>query len=386
MAGHIRTLQKCPKCKKAFPKELVCPECLTRPTRFFLDIWWQKRHKIYSDPYGRALDSLAAAEQLLATIRHQIGAGKFDPADYLAKEIKGLQFDNYAAAWLERLEADVKRRHLSRSYLKVIRQYVHSYFAPFFGKAHIRDLRDGHIADFKRQLPEHLSLKTVANILGVLHKLFVEAFERKDIALVPKFPKVEKVEPETLWLTREEQETVLAHIKEPYKTMFLLCMRHGCRIGEARALKWNKVDLKRGVITICASFDLGVWKPFTKEKDVRKIPLNSQVWRALKALPRSIGGFVFVNHFGRPLSDTRVRTAWNQAAAKAGIKISAYQATRHSFCTQKLIAGHSERKVMEVSGHRTVEAFRRYGKLVTEALRDVVEDEAEIRQREEKAR
>jgi integrase len=147
-------------------------------------------------------------------------------------------------------------------------------------------------------------------------------------------------------------------------------------VGEARALKWDQVKLKgdQPTVTICAGMDLGVWKPYTKEGDVRELPLNSQVKTALLALPRSLSGFVFVNRDGRLLSDTRVRTHWNKAAAKAGIEISCYQATRHSFATQKLISGHSERKIMEITGHKTTSAFRRYGKLVTEALRDVVED------------
>ena len=53
--------------------------------------------------------------------------------------------------------------------------------------------------------------------------------------------------------------------------------------------------------------------------------------------------------------------------------------TRHSFYTQKIIVGHSERKVMEVTGHKTTAAFRRYGKLVTEALREIVEDTDSVR-------
>jgi len=34
--------------------------------------------------------------------------------------------------------------------------------------------------------------------------------------------------------------------------------------------------------------------------------------------------------------------------------------------------------VMEATGHKTVSAFRRYGKMVTEALRDMIEDEASV--------
>ena len=33
----------------------------------------------------------------------------------------------------------------------------------------------------------------------------------------------------------------------PYLTLFLFCMKQGCRIGEARALKWDWVNLKHYV-------------------------------------------------------------------------------------------------------------------------------------------
>lgn len=359
---------------------MVCPTCLTQPTRFFIDLWNGGEHiRIYSDPYGYPLDSLARTEQLLSTIRHQIGNGRFDPKEYIAKELKSLQFEFYVLAWLARLQSEVERQHISRAYLKEIRRYVRAYFIRYFQRANIRDIRDGHIKDFMNQLPEHLSAKTVANIMGALHKLMAEAKNRKDISVMPKFPRIPKRAPDTKWLTWEEQQTILSHCREPYRTLFLLCMKHGCRLGEARALKWDCVGLKgKGLITIKAGMDLGTWKSFTKEGDVRKLPLNSQVKAALLALPRSLTGFVFINQEGRALSDTRVRTAWMQAAEKAGVKINAYQGTRHSFCTQKLLAGYSERMVMEASGHKTVAAFRRYGKMITEALRDMIEDTSSV--------
>ncbi len=375
MAGHIR-VDKCPGCGRGFKDSELCPYCGTRPNRYFIDIWWQRRLKIYTDPQGYVLDSYARTEQLLSTIRHQIGAGKFDPADYVSRELQGLRFDNYAAAWLERRQKEVGRADgISRAYFKEVKRYVHNFYLPFFGRLNIRDLRKAHILDFRAGLPEHLSLKTVANILGVLHRLFSEALDRKDVLLMPGFPKVPKREPRTQWLPLEDQEAILEHCREPYRTLFLFCMKHGCRVGEARALKWPLVDLRNKTVTIAAAMDLGHWKPYTKEGEVRYLPLNSQVREALLTLPRSSDGFVFINREGRALSDTRVRTAWNEAAAKAGIKISAYQATRHSFATQKLIEGHSEAKIMKVTGHKSREAFKRYGKLVTEALRDVVEDE-----------
>ena len=375
MAGTIRTMQKCPRCGTAFPKSLVCPECRTAPTRFYIDLWWKgERLRIFMDPYGFPLDSLARTEQLLSTIRHQIGHGTFDPKEYLTKEIRSLIFENYAQTWLNRMEQE----KISRAYFKEVRRYTRSYFIPFFGRLNIREIREAHIIDFNRNLPKHLSNKSRKNIFGVLHRLLAEAFDRKDIVAIPKFPKIEQKEPDTKWLPWEDQERILAHIREPYRTLFLFCMKHGCRLGEARALLWENVDIKRGVVTIKASMDLNQWVPYTKEGDVRKLPLNSQVREAILKLPRSLSGFVFVNRAGRPLSDTRLRTAWNQAAKAAGIEISAYQGTRHSFCTQKLMQGYSETFVMKASGHKTLESFRRYGKVMTEALRDMIESEPSV--------
>jgi integrase len=380
MAGHIRTLQKCPVCRGKFTgPQLTCPACLTRPTRFFVDLWWRGRLKIYTDPRGVTLDSYAGAEQLLSTIRHQIGRGKFDPAEYVSRELQGLRFDNYCRAWLSRREQAIGPHGLSRSYVKELRRYCRTYFIPYFDRTIIREIRKGHLLDFKNHLPAHLSPKTVANILGALHQLFAEAFDRRDINLLPGFPRVPKTEPDTKWLTPADQEAILSHCREPYRTLFLFCMKHGCRIGEARALKWERIDLKAQVVTIAAGMDLGAWKPYTKERDVRHLPLNSRVRLALLSLPRSLAGFVFINRAGRPLSDTRIRAHWNRAAAAAGLHISCYQGTRHSFATQKLIAGFSQAKIMEVTGHRTDSAFRRYGKLVTEALREVVEDTDTVR-------
>lgn len=376
MAGTIRTMQKCPRCGRGFPKELVCTACQTRPTRYYIDLWYQgERLRIFTDPAGFPLDSFIRTEQLLSTIRHQIGSGKFDPKDYVSRELKALQFEHYARLWLERCQAAADRRRISRAYLKELRRYTVQYFIPFFGRISIRELRDGHIQDFVNSLPDHLSTKTIANILGALHKLLAEASERRDIAVMPRFPRLPKRDPDTKWLTPEEQAAILRHCPEPYRTLFLFCMKQGCRLGEARALKWDCVDLKKGIVTIRAGFDLGEWKPYTKEGDIRKLPLNSQVKAALLALPRSLSGFVFVNRTGRPLSDTRVRTAWQRAAAAAGVQCTAYQGTRHSFATQKLIQGYSERMVMEATGHKTVSAFRRYGKLVTEALREMMDDD-----------
>jgi len=372
MAGHIRTLQKCPNCGENYPKDLVC--CNTRPTRYFIDIWWNGRIKIYTDPYGYPLDSHARTDQLLSTIRHQIGAGNFDPREYIRREIKNLLFANYVQAWLGRRELELERRHISKAYMKEIKRYVRVYFLPFFGQKNIRDIRDGDVEDFRNQLPPHLSTKSVRNILGVLHRLFFDAARRKDMVVVPTFPTVAREEPDTQWITQADQENILSHCKEPYRTLFLFCMKHGVRAGEARALRWDKVDLHRNRVTICAGFDLENLKHYTKDKKVRILHLHSGVREALLKLPRSLNGFVFVNSRGKWLSQRMVVAHWQRAAEKAGIKINCHQGTRHSWASQRAIAGYSLHQIGAVLGHSTPAMTKRYAKVCTEEMKGIIED------------
>lgn len=375
MAGKIRAYQKCPKCGGKFPDELICPTCRTRPTRYYLDIWWKGRLRIYRGTDGKLLDSWERADQLLSTIRHQIGAGNFDPRDYVAKEIKHLGFTNYCQSWLVRREKELAMRDISRAYYRDIKRYAFKYFIPYFGRKNIRDLRDGDLQDFRGWLPPHLSGKTVRNIFGILSQLFQSAFGRKDILVIPQPPKIRKTEAVTFWLSPQEQTKILRKIKEPYKGFITCLMELGCRPGELRALKWDKVDQGNRLITIAAGFDMEVWKPYTKTRRVRTIPYNQRVQDCLDRQPRSLTGFVFVNSRGVHFSHRRLDTVWLNAARGCGFEINLYQATRHSFATQKIAAGFSRDKVGQMMGHSTPQMTMRYEKVVAEGLRELVEGE-----------
>jgi len=375
MIGTIRTKEVCPKCGGKFEEQpLTCSTCLTHPRRYFIDLWWKKRLKLYTGRDGVPLDSWLRAERLLTAIRHEIDLGTFDPKNYVSTEAKALKFDNYVAAWLERREKELERGHLSRSYIKEIKAYVRRHYQSFFGKMSIREIREAHIEDFKNQLPEHLSPKTVSNILGVLHKLLQDAYRRRDILAMPTFPKVPMDEPLTRFLWPEEQEQVLVQVKEPvYRVFYLFLMKQGCRPGEARALRWEDVNLKTDMVVIGAAFDRGVYRPRTKEREKRYLPLHPEVKKALQQLPRQLAGFVFINRFGRPLSSRRVEEVWRRAAQSAGINATCYEGTRHSFATQALGRGVHQRKIGAFMGHRRQESTARYAKVAAEFLKEVLD-------------
>jgi site-specific recombinase XerD len=131
------------------------------------------------------------------------------------------------------------------------------------------------------------------------------------------------------------------------------------------------IDLKNDLVTIAASFDRGHYRSFTKEREVRYLPLHPQVKEAMLQLPRHLSGYVFINRLGRVLSARRVDAVWKMAAAAADIKVTCYEGTRHSFASQAINRGVSQRKVGDFMGHRWEASTRRYAKMQSDSLREV---------------
>ncbi|MEW6659697.1 MAG: site-specific integrase [Thermodesulfobacteriota bacterium] len=276
---------------------------------------------------------------------------------------------------MERRRQECEHQHLARSYFKDIRGAARNYFIPFFIGKNLRDIRAGDILDFRNWLPKTLSPKTVRNLLGSLHKLFQDAYQLRDILHLPAFPQIKVKEPVTRWCDEEDQARVLTHIQDPvYRAFFLFLIHQGCRPNEARALRWEKVDFKNDIVTIDAAFDLNTFRASTKEGDTRYLPLHPRVKEALLQLPRHLNGFVFVNRLGRPLSGCRVYDHWRQAAAKAGVKVTCYEGTRHSLASQAINRGVSERIVGDMLGHKTAASTRRYAKMRAESLKQMWEN------------
>jgi len=379
MVVAVRTKEKCPRCGGPFEGEpLRCPSCLTTPKRYFVDFSWpgQGRVKLYSDQQGYPLDSWERASRLLNAIRYEIDQGKFDPREYVQREFKALKFSNYLQDWLTRQKSRHERKEISLGYLKFSQLMVDKYLIPILGDKDIREIREGQIEDFREALPSSLQPKTVANIMGLLGKILRDAYHRrKDITYLPDIPKIEVGEPITKWISLEEQEAVLASLSDPvFKAFFLFLMKQGVRPSEARALRWEDLDLKKGLVVIRAAMDGEKYRPCTKEKDVRYQPMHPKVNEALKGLPRSIGGFVFSNN-GKPFSKKLVINAWNRAIKEARVRITCYQGTRHSLASQAINRGVSERVIGAMLGHKCIASTRRYAKLSTETLKAVWAEE-----------
>jgi integrase len=241
---------------------------------------------------------------------------------------------------------------------------------PFLGGMNIREIDETQFERFRRQLPRNLSAKTVHNIFGLLHKILRDAKRVGDIQRLPEFPVIKFVIPRIKWIDEEDQARILAEVRDPvYNSLFLFLMKQACRPNEARGLKWDRIDFERNLVTINAAIDEGVFRERTKTRDNRTIPLHPDVRAALEAIPtRALSGFVFT-YRGEPLKENTVQDYWRRATARAGIKISLYQGTKHSGGSQAINAGVDMKVIQEMMGHKDPRTTARYLEVCTERMK-----------------
>jgi integrase len=156
-------------------------------------------------------------------------------------------------------------------------------------------------------------------------------------------------------LSREEFEQLLAVAPVHLKTILLAAYYTGMRRGELLKLTWDRMDLKAGVIRLRPED--------TKTQEGRIIPLTKELTQMLQQSTIYLTeGCRRVPHVftygGRPIGS--VRRAFETACQRAGISGVVFHDLRHTFVTNMRRAGVDYFRIMAITGHRTMEVFKRY--------------------------
>jgi integrase len=388
MAGKIRTREKCPDCGgkfKDFNSAMVCEPCmlkgrLNKPKRYYLDIPYQGKCRIFSDNNGVPLKIYDLAKHTLLEITDRIKKKTFNPEDYRKRDIKKIQFASYAKRWLEICELQLKKGLLAPTTLQIHQNAINKYAIPFFGDRDLRDITKGHINDFYLWLPAKLKPNTQKGILKVLLRLINYAESRDEIKTVPKFPKIKVVKEHAGWIDRATQDLILNHIKPGYhRAIFEFMVNTGCRPGEARALHVEDFDQTKGEVTIHRTFSDNILMNRTKTKRVRTIPLDEPTHKLLSNIKKTTLAGLFFRVKGSFYNLDRVSKIWRKAVKRAGLPhIKLKNGTRHSFICQKLNEGESIKLVGEYVGHSAVEMTEVYSSVNVEALRVLLKGKGKV--------
>ena len=135
------------------------------------------------------------------------------------------------------------------------------------------------------------------------------------------------------------------------------------RQGEILHLTWDRVDLKANVIRLQAAD--------TKTNEGRLVPLTLELTALLKALykVRYLNeGHVFLV---KGYSVNSVKTAFNAACRRAGIQGFHFHDFQHTAETNMRRAGIDHLTIMKITGHKTLDVFKRYNSFLEGDLREV---------------
>jgi type 1 fimbriae regulatory protein FimE len=151
-------------------------------------------------------------------------------------------------------------------------------------------------------------------------------------------------------------------------TLILLAYRHGFRVGELVALRWDQVDLKAGLLHV-ARLKHGV---------ATTHPLRGPELRALRRLQRDYpasSAYVFTTERQGPLTDSAVRKIVGRAGVAAGITMPVHPHMLRHACGFKLANdGQDTRAIQQYLGHRNIAHTVRYTELAPQRFRSFWQD------------
>lgn len=217
-----------------------------------------------------------------------------------------------------------------------------------------------------------LSPKTINNVLTVLRRMLVVARKRGHIESVPDFEWLKSDKPDFDFLDFEEAKRLVAAADGEWRTMILVALRTGMRIGELLALQWQDVDLVAGRINVCRNV---VWGHIGTPKSgkSREIPLSNDALIALKSHRHLRGPLVFCDEGGHMLTEGEVKHPLWRACKRAGLRSITWHVCRHSFASHLVMRGVPVKVVQELMGHSSILMTMRYAHLAPEIARDAVQ-------------
>lgn len=151
------------------------------------------------------------------------------------------------------------------------------------------------------------------------------------------------------------------------QTLILIAFRHGLRVSELVALRWEQVDLTQGLVHVARR----------KNGAPATHPLRGPEIRALRRLQRDYPDtqYVFVSERRGPLTTDTVRKIVTRAGAVAGLPFPVHPHMLRHACGFKLANdGQDTRAVQHYLGHANIQHTVRYTELASGRFREFWSD------------
>lgn len=171
------------------------------------------------------------------------------------------------------------------------------------------------------------------------------------------------------YLTEKEVNALIAAAKRVGRhglrdaALILVSYRHGLRVSELVALRWDQVDLAEGLLHVNR----------LKNGMPSVHPLRGRELRTLRWVQRHYPDtpYVFVSARKAPLTPDAVRKIVARAAQCAGIGLTVHpHMLRHATGYKLANEGHDTRAIQHYLGHRNIQHTTRYTQLAPDRFRN----------------
>ena len=161
----------------------------------------------------------------------------------------------------------------------------------------------------------------------------------------------------------------------------------GVRVGEACGLKWDAIDLEKGLVNIfrVVGWDRLSKKPFLTERaktkeSLRTLVLPKELIQMLREIKKEKPEqeFVFLNRNNETPIYPSIRYAFTKGFKALGLSWQGTHICRHTFATMALYATKDLPSVQAHLGHTTPQMTQRYAKLAKMISADTAEKTAKV--------
>jgi integrase len=312
----------------------------------------------------------AGAKAYEATLRHKLAIG--EPLKPTTPKPAVRTFAEFSQEWFETY---VKTNNKPTTQA-LRRNALATHLVPTFGDLALADIDVARVEHYKRtKLAEGLAPSTINLYIGVLAKCLRDAVEWGVLTVVPKVRFLRHPRPTFDFLNHEEADHLVATMKAgALRTMTILALNTGMRIGEICGLSWDDIDLETRQLVVRRTATLGiVGSP--KNNRERQIPLSAAAVETLASIPKGHRSrrFVFQRKTGELYPYATARWQLSQACRRAGMREIGWHVLRHTFASWLVADGVPLLVVQTLLGHASIEMTMRYSHLAPSSFRSAID-------------
>ena len=292
----------------------------------------------------------------------------------IVKPTEDILFGDYAEKWFEAMKPGMS--------VGLIRDYTSSltmHLLPYFGKLPIRQITAVELKKFVAQMKgkkntkgNALSAKRIQNVMIPFRVILRDAlaeYNWPDVAdpfTRLKLPRPKKYR--VLPFNFTEWKILHDALPDWYKPYFEFAVQTGLRPSEQVALKWTAVDDEYIHIELSRvrNHEKDDLKTHESRRRIQIRPTLRKILHIQREMTKDMNSpYVFVNSYGRPILQDKLREVWARVYEKLSIPYRRMYETRHTFASWALALGETPEWVARTLGHvDTSMVYKTYGQYI----------------------